>query len=147
MSDAPKSDAPMSNASKSDAPPVADSPPSVQPYYYQILCAVALAAIFLVQLQQGLLVPALLGVCLGAMSILVRTWSTPFPVLLNVVGWQLYVQYQFPAAGPRRLLQVEDVLLCVAALAYVSGHYRLQSLWQSIVPIDPRQRYHRRAPV
>jgi hypothetical protein len=81
------------------------------------------------------------------LAILLRVRISPLLVLLPWVGSQLYFQYLFPVGRPRNLLQVEDVVLCSASLAYIGGHYRLLSLWRSILPVDPRQRYHKQAAV
>lgn len=120
--------------------------PPVLPHHYQMLCALALAAIFLVQLQQDLL-PWGVGVVLVGALILLRVRISPLVVLLPLAGSQLYLQYLFPTGRPHSLLQVEDVVLCTAALAYIGGHYRLLSLWRSILPADPRQRFHPQAAV
>jgi hypothetical protein len=131
----------------SDGQQVDDTPPPVQPHYYQLLCVFALAAIFLVQLEQGLVLWGVAVGILGALAILIRVSISPLGVLLPLVGGQLYMQYMFPIGRPHGLLEVEDVALCTATLAYLGGHYRLLSLWRSILPADPRQRYHRESPV
>jgi hypothetical protein len=131
----------------SDVQQVDDTPPPVQPHYYQLLCAFGLAAILLVQLEQGLVLWGVAVVLLGALAILIRVRISPLVVLLPLVGGQLYLQYVLPIRRPHGLLQVEDVVLCTAALAYLGGHYRLLSLWRNILPADPRQRYHRESPV
>ncbi len=37
-------------------------------------------------------------------------------------------------------MDLYDVLLCAAVLGYVAGHYRLQSIWHSLLPADSRLR-------
>jgi hypothetical protein len=117
------------------------------PQHYQLLCGVALAVLFFIQLEQGLLVAGLLAVVVGAPAILLRVRVSPLLVLVPLIGGQVYLQYDFPAFRPHAALQVADVVFCAAALAYLGGAYRLLSLWRSILPLDPRQRYHRGAGV
>jgi hypothetical protein len=117
----------------------------VAPQHYRVLCVLALAAMFLVQFQQGLMLGGIVVLGVGAVAILLRAPISPLLVLLPLVGGQLYLHYLFPR--PHQVLQIEDVVLCTATLAYVGGHYRLMSLWRSILPTDPRQRYHTTAPV
>ena len=131
----------------SESRPDREEPVPVLPQHYQLLCGMALAAIFLVQLQQGLLLWGMFVFFVGAVAILLRVRISPVLVLLPLVGGQLYLQYLFPIWRQRDLLQIEDFVLCAATLAYVAGHYRLLSLWSSILPIDPRQRYHQDAAV
>jgi hypothetical protein len=131
----------------SEGQQVDETLPPVLPLHYQLLCGMALAAIFLVQLQQGLVLWGVAVVLLGALAILLRVQISPLVVLLPLVGGQLYLQYMFPIGRAHGLLQVDDVVLCTAALAYLGGHYRLLSLWRSILPVDPRQRYHQEAAV
>lgn len=130
----------------SDSRPSGDELPPVQPLHYQVLCGIALAAIFLVQLQQGLLLWGMIVLLIGAAAVL-RARISPLLVVLPLVGAQLYLRYLFPIGRQRDALQVEDVVLCAATLAYVAGHYRLLALWRSILPSDPRQIYHKGAGV
>jgi hypothetical protein len=131
----------------SDSQPSGDALPPVQPLHYQVLCGIALAAIFLVQLQEGLLLWSMIVLLLGATAVLLRARISPLLIVLALVGGQFYHQYLFPAGRQRGTLQVEDVVLCAATLAYVAGHYRLLALWRNILPLDPRQIYHKRAGV
>ena len=130
----------------SDSRPSADAPP-VQALHYQVLCGIALAAIFLVQLHEGLLLWGMIVLLLGATAVLLRVRISPLLIILPLVGGQLYLQYLFPVGRQRSALQVDDVVLCAATLAYVAGHYRLLALWRNILPLDPRQIYHKGAGV
>jgi len=130
----------------SDSRPPGDELPPVQPLHYQVLCGVALAAIFLVQVQQGLLLWGMIVLLVGAAAVL-RARISPLLVVLPLVGGQLYLQYLVPIGRPRGVLQVDDVVLCAATLAFVAGHYRLLALWRNILPLDPRQIYHKGAGV
>ncbi len=125
--------------------PIPPDLPPVQPQNYQVLCGIALAAMFLVLLQQGLMLFGLAALLLGSAAVLLRARLSPLLVLLVVVGGELTRQYLFPALQLRGALDVEDVVLCAATLAYVAGHYRLIALWSNILPPDPRQRYHKDA--
>jgi hypothetical protein len=139
----------------SDAVPLTPNP-SVQrgegsqaapllPMLYRMMAAMALAVIFLLHLDQGLTIWGSIVLVVGAMAIVLRLPISPLFVLIGVVGGQLYLHFVFPGRRPRGVLQVEDVMLCTATLAYVGAHYRLSALWRSILPRDPRQRYHRKA--
>ncbi|HTD79690.1 MAG TPA: hypothetical protein VK898_18790 [Chloroflexota bacterium] len=119
--------------------------PAVQPQHYQVLCGMALATIFLVLLQQTLVLFGLVALLMGAAAILLRARLSPILILLPVVGGQLLRQYLYPEWRLHTALDVEDVLLCAATLAYLAGHYRLLALWSNILPPDPRQRYHKGA--
>jgi hypothetical protein len=118
----------------------AAEPPPVSLQHYRVLCGLALGVIFVILLQQGLAPFAAAAVLLGGAAVVLRVPLSPLLVLITVVGGQLYLQYQFDAPGRRARdpLQVEDVALCSATLAYVVGHYRLLSLCAYIVPPDPR---------
>jgi hypothetical protein len=119
--------------------------PPVLPQHYRVLCGLALGVIFLILLQQGLVPFAIVAALLGSVALVLRIHMSPLLVLIAVVGGQLYLQHDLPAWRPRNLLQIEDVMLCAAMLAYVAGHYRLLSLWTHILPPDPRQRRHQGA--
>jgi len=127
-----------------DGPLPEDSVP-VRPLHYQVLCGAALAVLFVVQLQQGLLVAATFGMLIAIPAILLRVLISPLLVLIPLIAGQIWLSYPVEALRSQRPLQLEDVALCTGALAYVAGHYRLIALWRSILPADPRQRYHKHA--
>jgi hypothetical protein len=127
-----------------DDPATATLPP-VQPQQYQVLCAVALGTISVILVQQGLVFIVALVLFLGTAAILRRVRISPLVILVVVVGGQLYQHYQTHGDRVHVALEIQDVTLCAAVLAYVGGHYRLLSLWRAILPLDPRQRYHRGA--
>jgi hypothetical protein len=116
-----------------------------QPLHYQVLCGLALGAMFLVLLQQGEALLALAVLLLGATPIVVRGRISPVFVVLVLVGGLLAEQYFYLRWRPHAALEVEDVALCAATLAYVAGHYRLLSIWRQILPADPRQRVPKEA--
>jgi hypothetical protein len=119
--------------------------PAPGPQHYQVLCGIALAAVFLILMQQQVPLAGVAALLLGAAGILLRARISPILVLLAVVGGQLYRQYLFSVWRQHGALDVEDVVLCAATLAYVAGHYRLLAIWRHILPPDPRQRYHKQA--
>jgi len=120
-------------------------PDQAHPLHYQVLCGLALSAIFLVQFEQGNLLGNVLIVGVGGVGILARLRAGPFLFLvvfaLSQAGHHL---------GLRRLLQtdllVQDawdptpLVLAAAVLTYIIGQYRLQAIWHNILPIDPRRR-------
>ncbi len=111
---------------------------------YTLFCLGALFLLVVCLANRGLdwwcLVPALVG-CLT----LLTHWSHGPPlVLLSLVGL-------LGVFGPRsrwmstswsrfRTPSVMDLVLCIAVLGYVLGHYRLLSLTRNIFPTDPRRR-------
>jgi hypothetical protein len=129
----------------STAPSANREPLTVQPYHYQVLCCAGLGLIFFLMMQQGSLVFGMAVLLLGSSAVLLRVRVSPALVIVPLVGGPLYDQYLFAFRRPHRALEVEDVLLCAAALAYVAGHYRLLAIWSHILPPDPRQRYHAQA--
>jgi hypothetical protein len=114
--------------------------------HYQAICALALAAIVLIQMQTSF--PPVLNVltlAVGLAGVLYRLWFGPVFVLLAMTGGHVVEQWnanQIFQADFRsfRFLDVADLLLCVATLTYIAGHYRLHGLWFNIFPYDPRQR-------
>ena len=127
------------------APPA----PVVTPRFYQAVCGLALSAIVLFQMQQsGLLggvalVVAVLVAFIGLLGVYFRIKLSPTLVLLAIglpqIVEQYYAnQYGNPDGRPVRFLDITDVLLCIAALTYFIGHYRLHGLWFGVLPPDAR---------
>lgn len=116
--------------------------------HYQAMGGLALAAIFLVQLQQatgmqqGSLFVNLFVLLLGAVSLLYRVRISPVLVLCAIAAPILAEQYnlnQFDLDFRSfRTLDIADVLLCVATLTYLVAQYRLHGLWFGVLPADPR---------
>ena len=101
---------------------------------YMAACGVALGAILLVLLQRlpgGRVIWALFPVLIGLLGLVMRWTSAPLMLLL-ILAACLHLQ-------SRRAL-VSDMILCSAVLAYVTGHFRLQSLLVEVFPADPRSR-------
>lgn len=122
---------------------------AITPRHYQAVCGLALSAIVLIQLQQFSLLPqvslvvnVLIGL-IGVLGIFYRARLSPVLALVAIAAPHLIEQYhahQFSNADARsmRFLDVGDLLLCMAALTYFIGHYRLQGLWFGVVPADVR---------
>ncbi len=117
--------------------------------HYQAVCGLALAAIFLVQLQQSslampiTLLANLLMIFIGTLGILYRVRLSPIFTFLALAFPLLMERYhadQLFGADFRnvRFLDVADVLLCIAMLTYLIGQYRLHGLWFGLLPSDAR---------
>lgn len=124
--------------------------PRITSRHYQALCGLALAAIFLVQLQGAslatpvTLLANLLVVFIGTLGILYRVRLSPIFVLVALAIPHLIEQHQTnqlfqPDFRSFRFLDVADVLMCIAMLTYLIGQYRLHGLWFGVLPADPRQ--------
>lgn len=112
---------------------------------YQVLCLLSLAVVFLADLQQGVPLLSLLLLLFGLLGVLSRSPRGPIMFLAALAGTQMFKQFGWrrlgvPWIGPRPGLQVEEVVLCLGALAYVVSHYRWQALLHHILPLDPRRR-------
>lgn len=119
-----------------DAPPAT---PQVGSGHYLALCSLCLAVIFLVQLQQGLLLINALSVAVGTLGLVMKMRQGPMMLVLFVVGAQLSLR---PMGVSRRqaAMELTDIALCAAVLGYVVAHFRLQGIWYNLLPTDPRLR-------
>ncbi len=110
---------------------------------YTLFCLTALFLIVVCLSNRGLdwwcLLPALIG-CLT----LLTHWSYGPPlVLMSLVGLLGVYRSRWNYGGWSPRFQTPsfmDLVLCVAFLGYVIGHYRLLSLMRNIFPADPRRR-------
>jgi cbb3-type cytochrome oxidase subunit 3 len=113
--------------------------------HYQALCGLALAAIFLTQMQQEIgTVINLIMVLAGGLGLLYRLRIAPLAVLVALAAGQLLEQHQQndfidPDLFQVRPLNVSTLLLSMAVLTYVIGQYRLHGLWFGVLPADRRQ--------
>jgi hypothetical protein len=121
----------------------------VSAQHYQALCGLALSAIILLQLQQSTLLPqvslavAILLGCIGVIAIFYRSRMRPMLVLLAMAVPHVIEQYYLniassPDSRAVRFLDLADVMMCIATLAYFIGHYRLHGLWFGVLPPDSR---------
>lgn len=121
------------------------TPPSPDTRHYMALCGFCLAVIFLVQVQAGNIVVNALAVLVGAMALFGKLRAGPILVAVLVAVAQLSRQVLpgmvLDVDRPRSAMKLMDVLLCAAVLGYVAGHYRLQSVWHRLLPMDIRQRF------
>jgi cbb3-type cytochrome oxidase subunit 3 len=115
--------------------------------HYQALCGMALSALILLQLNHSgmMAVSFVVNVLIGGVGILgifYRARLSPMLVLFAIAAPQVVEQYylnqnvQFGRG--MRFLDLEDVLMCLAALTYFIGHYRLHGLWFGVLPADRR---------
>lgn len=122
----------------------------ITPRHYQALCGLALATIFLVQIQRPsmempiTLLVNLLVVFVGTLGILYRVRLSPILILIVFavphLAEQLLTDQIFnPDFRSFRFLDVADVLLCIAMLTCLIGQYRLHGLWFGVLSADPRQ--------
>lgn len=117
--------------------------------HYQMVCGLALATIFAVQVQQSTvampvtLLGNLLVIFVGTLGILYRLRLSPLLVLLTLAIPHVVEQHQsnqvFGADFRSLRFDLADVLLCIAMLTYMIGHYRLLGLRYGVLPADSRQ--------
>jgi hypothetical protein len=130
------------------APPV-EKTSGMTPRHYEALCGLALAAIFLVQLQQAssiapvTLIANLIIVLIGTLGILYKVRLSPVFVLIALAVPHLIEQANqlqlFGQESRGFRFELADVLLSVAMLTYLIGQYRLYGLRFGVLPGDPRQ--------
>jgi hypothetical protein len=106
-------------------------------FHYFVVSLGALGAILLLLLARGFGIWSLLPVLAGVLGNATRLG----PALLCVaIGASLNGPREMPPLGSHAGLDVPDLILCAAMLAYVVAHRRLQSLLDWIFPPDPRRR-------
>ncbi len=120
----------------------------ITPRHYQALGGVALAAMFLLQLQhasgpnEAALLANLFVLLLGAVGLLYRVRLSPILVLCAIatpIVAEHYHRNRFDMDFRSfHIFDVADVLLCVAILTYLIAQYRLHGLRFGVVPADPR---------
>jgi hypothetical protein len=103
---------------------------------YASLCLSALGAIWLVLVQSGFGVWSLLPVAAGLLGGLTRFGPLALPLVL---GLELNYPPHPYGWNRRTVVDIPDLVLCGAVLAYAAGHYRLQSLVWNIFPPDLRR--------
>lgn len=110
---------------------------------YMLFCLAALFLLVVCLADRGLdwwcLVPALIG-CLT----LLTHWNHGPPLVLLSLAGLLGMPgprslHGYPYAARFQAPTLMDLVLCVAVLGYVLGHYRLLSLSRTIFPADSRR--------
>lgn len=118
-----------------------EEPITTRPYV--VICYLSLAAVFLAQVQQGILVVGFPALAVGILGIVFRRTQTPVAFLVLVAVAQLahqFMLHRFRGTSRFRFLEVEDVVLCVGVLGFIAAHYRLQAIWSHVLTPDPRRR-------
>ncbi|MSQ93243.1 MAG: hypothetical protein EXR98_01660 [Gemmataceae bacterium] len=129
------------------------TPPKITVRHYQALCGLALAAILLLLFQQSsrsILNPAVttfihvMILLIGVVGILYPVRLSPMLVLFGIAAPMALEQfYSNRALGPDlragRILDLADMLMCMAGLVFFVGYYRLHGLWFGVLPADRRQ--------
>jgi hypothetical protein len=109
---------------------------------YILLCMSALFLLVVCLAERGMewwcLVPALIG----SLTLLTQWVHGPPLVLLSLTGLmgmsRPYSRWSYFGLARFQTPTLMDLVLCVAVLGYVLGHYRLLALVRNIFPPDPR---------
>lgn len=111
---------------------------------YTLFCTAALFLLVVCLADHGLgwwsLTPALIG----GVALLAQGSGGPPLVLLSLAGLVLIgprysYLWRYPYWQRGKVPTMMDLVLCVAVLAYVVGHYRLLALVRHVFPHDPRR--------
>jgi hypothetical protein len=106
-------------------------------FHYFVVSLSAMGAILLLLLARGFGIWSLLPILAGILGNATRLG----PALLCIaIGISLNGPREMPPMGSHTGLDVPDLILCAAMLAYVVAHRRLQSLLDWIFPPDSRRR-------
>ncbi|MBI3409766.1 MAG: hypothetical protein HY040_15605 [Planctomycetes bacterium] len=119
------------------------SGPAAGPIHYRVMCSFCLGVIFLAQMQQGLFLGNILVLLVGILGLMSRMRIGPILLLVFFAGVQMnhkaLLTRGLAASQTENLqLQIHELALCAAVFGYVVGHYRLQSIWHNLWPVDPR---------
>jgi hypothetical protein len=120
----------------------------ITPRHYQVICGLSLGGIIMVQTQMlnidAALLLALHAVLVAAAALALLNQARISPALLLIIMAIPYLVEQWQANAPgagfadRRFFNLADVVVCIAALTYVIGHYRLLGLQGGVLPADRR---------
>jgi hypothetical protein len=118
----------------------------ITPRHYRALCGMALAAIVLIQQQtvrtDAPILYALHGLLLavGAIALFGPVRVSPAPMLIVLATPYLIERWLGATApsGSTGFFELGDAVVCMAALTYVIGHYRLLGLQSGVLPADRR---------
>jgi hypothetical protein len=104
---------------------------------YTTICLSALGAILLVLVQRGFGIWALLPVLAGLLAGFTRLG--PMALALAIALAMSSLPPRGPPVGRRVPVDIPNLIVCGAVLAYAVAHYRLQGLILNIFPLDERQ--------
>lgn len=109
--------------------------------WYLIVCLAALGAIYLALDASGLNTNACLVPVMAGIIGIPFCWSKGPFIFLVVLGVCVSLDRNRQLLNAYRSgLRLTDLLLCAATLAYVLGHYRLQSLVREVIPTPVQRR-------
>jgi len=109
--------------------------PGLAPYF--VICLVSMSVIWLVLLRRALPTSAtLFPILVGILGIAAR-WRLAPVLLLATLAVCLKFESTYDV---RKTFHVSDLILCTATLAYIVAQFRLQSLTDHVIPVDPRRR-------
>src|SRR5437868_6444274 len=124
-----------------ERPHAAPEHPSIRTHV--AICLIALAVMFVMLVFRGFRSMSLVPVLVGGLGVAQR-WRTSPQLFVTAVAVMLWLQALLEPHGSQPYVasqfRLPDWVLCGAVLAYVSAHYRLQSLTAFIFPPDPRRR-------
>jgi hypothetical protein len=111
--------------------------------HYLIVCAAALAVMLMVGvLEQGMSCWTVVPILIGLLGLVTRWSAAPMLLVLTLAGFELVMvplrDFAFGRIG-REPSAFSVLLMCTAAVTYVTGHYRLQGIIGQLVPADPRR--------
>jgi hypothetical protein len=129
----------MSEAEKTN--PTVDDPAVRN---YTILCLGCLSLLLVALLRKNAGPWGFIPVAVGLLGVWQHWRLGPFLTLITVVILLVSHEPVGDINSRNRTFRLTDCILCVAALGYVIGQFRLQALVHAIVPADPRR--HREVP-
>src|SRR5262249_23671271 len=113
---------------------ISNLPPGLAHYY--VVCLVSMSVIWLVLLLPPLPAAAtLFPIPMGILGIAVRWRLAPVVLLVTLA---ICLKFESTYESPRTF-RVSDLILCAATLAFIAAQFRLQSMYDHIVPVDPRR--------
>lgn len=115
---------------------------------YVVVTAAALLVIFVAQLMTGTLIAGGVPFALGLFALALRWTAMPVVCVVAVVWFQA-LPFGVPVGGPGPIpaqfthFRIQDLLLCMAVVVYLTAQYRLYSLAHMAVPDERLPRYRR----
>jgi hypothetical protein len=107
--------------------------------HYMLFCLVSLLLQVVCMSERGLGWIGVVPAVLGALALLMHWSLGPPVVLIALAGLLGMAPGRYRYAEQQQVPTLLDLLLCIATLGYVVGHYRLLSLLRHIFPLDPRR--------